>query len=233
MSKCLLSIDWDYFICSKENRFSYAETPRNIVDSWYKRYFLLKMQGKDARNLYALSPEVKDFWAKISQKFIIGRDITAYISDSHSLSYHIAQNTGCSSVYLFDAHSDLGYGGLSSLNFELNCANWLGKLLKDGIVVKANIIYSPYTAEKPQDFEEINNAFSVEYLTWRGIPKGIVVAVIHICRSGAWTPPWYDHEFLKFIKNSGLHNMEFIDCIPRKWDIRNIDLSQQINYMLA
>ena len=41
----------------------------------------------------------------------------------------------------------LGYGGLASLHFELNCANWLGKLFKDNIVKRANIFYSPYTLE--------------------------------------------------------------------------------------
>ena len=37
------------------------------------------------------------------------------------LSYSVAKDNGCSNVYLFDAHADLGYGGLPSLNFELNC----------------------------------------------------------------------------------------------------------------
>jgi hypothetical protein len=75
--------------------------------------------------------------------------------------------------------------------------------------------------------------YDVEYITRESIPTGIEVAAVHICRSGAWTPPWYDVKFLKFVRDSGLSNLEFIDFFPRKWDIRNISLSQQINYMLA
>ncbi|MCM8901345.1 arginase [Caldicoprobacter algeriensis] len=233
MGKCLLSIDWDYFICSKVKRYSYIENSKNVLDVWYKRYFVLKRQGKDIKDLYSLFPEVRDFWEKIRQKFIIKPCVKVYISDSHVLSYNIARDTRCTSVYLFDAHADLGYGGLHSLNFELNCANWLGKLLKDGVIQKANIVYSPYTLEKPHDFKEINGMYNVEYITRESIPTGIEVAAVHICRSGAWTPPWYDAKFLKFVRDSGLSNLEFIDFFPRKWDTRNISLSQQINYMLA
>ncbi|MDN5277226.1 MAG: hypothetical protein PWR01_1191 [Clostridiales bacterium] len=233
MGKCLLSIDWDYFICSKAKGYSYIENSKNVLDVWYKRYFVLKRQGKDLEDLYSLSPEVRDFWEKIRQKFIIKPRVKVYISDSHVLSYNIARDNRCTSVYLFDAHADLGYGGLHSLNFELNCANWLGKLLKDGVIQKANIVYSPYTLEKPHDFKEINGMYNVEYITRESIPTGIEVAAVHICRSGAWTPPWYDVKFLKFVRDSGLSNLEFIDFVPRKWDTRNISLSQQINYMLA
>ncbi len=233
MGKCLLSIDWDYFICSKAKGYSSMENSKNILDVWYKRYFMLKKQGKNLEDLYGLSQEVKGFWEKIRQKFIIEPRVKVYISDSHALSYNVARDTGCTSVYLFDAHADLGYGGLRSLNFELNCANWLGKLLKDGIIEKANIVYSPYTLERFQDFKEINDAFNVEYIAWESIPAGVEVAAVHICRSGAWTPPWYDAKFLKFVRDSGLSNLEFVDFAPRKWDTRNVSLSQQIYYMLA
>jgi len=233
LCKCLLSIDWGYFICSKVKGYSYIENSRNVLDAWYKRYFMLKRQGKALEDLYSLSPEVGVFWEKIRQKFIIDPSVKVYISDSHILSYYVARDTRCVVVYLFDAHADLGYGGLRSLNFELNCANWLGKLLKDGVIQKASIVYSPYTFEKPSDFKEINGAYNVEYINWESIPHGMEVAAVHICRSGAWTPPWYDVKFLKFVRDSGLSNLEFIDFTPRKWDTRHVSLSQQINYMLA
>jgi hypothetical protein len=44
---------------------------------------------------------------------------------------------------LFDSHADFGYGGLLSLDFEVNCSNWLGKLLKEKQIEQAHIIYSP------------------------------------------------------------------------------------------
>nr|WP_207754269.1 arginase [Caldicoprobacter guelmensis] len=233
VGKCLLSIDWDYFICSKASEYSYIENSKSILDAWYKRYFIFRKQGKDLQRLYSLSPEIRDFWMKVKQKFAIEPKVKVYISDSHVISYKVAKESRCSEVYLFDAHADLGYGGLASLNFELNCANWLGKLLKEKIIQRANIIYSPYAFEKPHDFREINAIYDVKYLRWENIPTGIEVVAVHICRSGAWTPPWYDANFLNFIQDSGLSNIEFIDFKVRNWNTRDINLSQQIKYMLA
>ena len=58
-----------------------------------------------------------------------------------------SKENNCTMVYLFDAHADLGYGGLSSLDFEVNCSNRL-QILKEKQIKEANIFYSPYTTEK-------------------------------------------------------------------------------------
>ena len=38
MEKCLLSVDWDYFIYTQYNSGSYTEDRRSLIDGWYKRY---------------------------------------------------------------------------------------------------------------------------------------------------------------------------------------------------
>jgi len=233
MEKSLLSIDWDYFIFTqKENWGSYIENNRNLIDLWYKRYIQEKRWGRDIRKSFHLSSEVNSFWEKIKEHFKFAKDIKAYVSDSHSLSYNIAKEKDCKIVYLFDAHSDLGYGGLSSLNYEVNCSNWLGKLLKDKQIEEANIVYSPYTAEKPEYFRSINNAYNVRYLSFEDLYKDIEVSVIHICRSGAWTPPWLDEKFNQFIDALEVP-YEIVNCPIRKWDTKNISLSDRINYLLS
>ncbi|NMA64826.1 MAG: arginase [Clostridiaceae bacterium] len=232
MGKCLLSIDWDYFIHTHKDFWgSYIENTKNIINMWYKRYIKEKAKGKDIQKFYSLS-NTDTFWRKIKKHFTFTTNVKAYVSDSHALSYDIAKNYVCKIVYLFDAHSDLGYGGLPSLNFEVNCANWLGKLLKDGLIDKANIIYSPYTAEKPEFFKSINNAFNVNYINFENLGKGIEVLAVHICRSGAWTPPWFDKNFFNFIEASGI-KYEIKDCPVRKWDTENISISDQIFYLMA
>lgn len=233
MRKCLLSIDWDYFIhIQKENWGSYIENTKNVINLWYKRYIQAKSRGKDIQKSFQLSSGIDGFWEKIEGHFIYAKGIKAFVSDSHALSYDIAMEQGCNAVYLFDAHADLGYGGLSSLDFEVNCANWLGKLLKDKWIEEANIIYSPYTAEKPEYFKPINNAFNVRYPGFDDLDTGIEVSAVHICRSGAWTPPWLDERFTQFIDSSGI-SYEFKDCPTRKWDTTNISFSDQIYYLLA
>lgn len=229
----LLSIDWDYFI-STENQsiVSTVENQRTIVDLWYKRYFQQQSFGKDIQNAYQLSKEVDDFWKKIKGFFQFAKETKVYVSDSHALSYKIAENYNVNEVYLFDAHSDLGYGGLESLQFEVNCANWLGKLLSNEKIEKAHIIYSPYTKEKKEEFKEINERFNVNYLKFNELPIGIKTSVVHICRSGAWSPPWFDKQFVKFIHNIGLP-LKIFNCQIRKWNPRNISFSEQIQYFMS
>jgi len=233
MGNCLLSIDWDYFIqIQTENWGSYTESKKNLTDLWYKRFFQAKAQGRNIQNSFRLSPEVDTFWEKIKRFFHFGNGTKTYVSDSHSLSYSIAESHGLMTVYLFDSHADLGYGGISSLNFEINCANWLGKLFRDDRIDEANIIYSPFTTEKPEFFRAMNNTFNVRYLSFDDLSSGIDVGAVHICRSGAWTPPWLDERFEQFVKVSGLP-YEITDCPERKWNTENISLSEQISYLMA
>lgn len=148
------------------------------------------------------------------------------------MSYDIAKENNCRIVYLFDSHADLGYGGLLSLNFKVNCSNWLGKLLKDKLIKEANIIYSPYTTEKPEYFKPMNSIYNIGYYDFNDLDISIKVSAIHICRSGAWTPPWLDKKFTQFINALGVP-YEIADCPARNWDTKNISFADQINYLMA
>lgn len=121
----------------------------------------------------------------------------AYVSDSHALPNSIANDNSCKIVYLFDSHADLWYGGLSSLNFEVNSSNWLGRLLKDKLIEKAYIIYSLYTTEKPEYYKPINRIYDIRYCSFYDLNTNIKVSATHICKSGAWTPPWFDRKFIQ------------------------------------
>ncbi|OFI04985.1 hypothetical protein CLOACE_20010 [Clostridium acetireducens DSM 10703] len=226
----LLSIDWDYFIpIKREWCGSYIENNKNKVILWYKRYIEYKRRGYDLQTLIKVDSRVNYFWKNIKRYFIFNKNTKVFVSDSHKFSYSIAKKNKCLNVYNFDAHSDLGYGGLKSLNFELNCGNWLGKLLKDNIIKGANIIYSPYTYESKEEFEEINNTYNVEYLELKDINK-IPISFIHICRSGTWTPPWLDDKFEKFVNQSNLF-YKTIDYFKRKWNPKDLSLSTRIYFM--
>lgn len=229
----LLSIDWDYFISTGNQPItSSIENERTIHDLWYKRYFEYESYGKHVEDYFQLSAEVNYFWQMIRGVFKWDEKVKVYVSDSHALSYKLAEKFHVDNVYLFDAHSDLGYGGLHSLNFELNCANWLGKLLKQRTIRQANIIYSPFTREHPTDFEEINRTFNVQYPTLQQLPTGIDTKVIHICRSGAWSPPWFDHDFEQFVQALTLPYKKY-QCAMRSWDPQHVNFAQKLQYLMA
>ncbi|HHW21476.1 MAG TPA: arginase [Clostridiaceae bacterium] len=233
MKKCLLSVDWDYFIYTcKDDWGSLIENSKSLVDLWYKRYLQEKARGRDIQASFRLSSERDTFWKRIKERFCFDKDTKAYVTDSHVWSYRLAKETNCRIVCLFDAHSDLGYGGLSALSFEVNCSNWLGKLLKEKQVYKAHIFYSPYTREKPEHFKPFNKIYNISYDHFEEWDENLRVSVIHICRSGAWTPPWLDNKFYGFIEAMGLP-YAIIDCPKRIWKPENISLSDQINYLMA
>ncbi len=209
------------------------ENKRSLIDLWYKRYIQAKVRGEDIQQAFKLSPELDEFWPKIKECFAFANETKTYVSDSHALSYTIAKENNCKAVYLFDSHADLGYGGLSALNFEVNCSNWLGKLLKEKQIKTAYIFYSRYTTERPDYFKAQNSIYQIKYCGIRDLEgKRIVVSAIHLCRSGAWTPPWLDQKFDQFIAALGLP-YEIVNCPERKWDPDHISFSDQINYLMA
>jgi len=242
MPHTLLSIDWDYFISDQNHQvLSFIENKRTVLDLWYKRYLQSQRSGINLMHLYFLSPDVKNFWTKIRSVFTIDSKPHVFVSDSHKLSYYIAKHYSCEHVYSFDAHADLGYGGLSSLDYEVNCGNWLGKLFRDKLIKSASIIYSPFTYETPENFEEINRLFNIEYISHdeleilghkQSFQRTNIISYIHICRSGAWTPPWYDADFDQFVQDLQF-SYKIIKCPKREWDVQHLSLADQYYYLLA
>lgn len=227
----LLTIDWDYFMpYIKMMNTSYMENKSNIINHWYKMYLENICLGKDITKTMRCGKLLNGFWDKLREKFKFNKNTTIIVSDSHKEAYYAAKEFDCNEVLNIDAHTDLGYGGIESLNFEVNCANWLGKLLKEKAIDKGEIVLSPYSIEEPHDFNEINNYFDIEYKEIDTIGDTDIKA-IHICRSGAWTAPWLDDEFEKFIKEPGFQ-YEIKDMPKRLWDVNSIDLAKQIECIL-
>lgn len=232
MNNVLVSIDWDYFMpYIKYWNKSYIENEKNIFIHWYKVYFENMQNGIDIQKSMYAGKETKVFWAKLKGIFRFDPQTKVYVSESHKLSYTLAEENGCREVYSFDAHSDLGYGKRPFL-YGINCSNWLGYLLKNDIIKKSNIVYSPYTGERPNYFKELNRIHNVKYLTPCMLKFGTRSNIIHICRSGAWTPPWLDGCFANFIKISGF-SYKLIDIKRRIWNPDKLNISQKIDCMLC
>jgi hypothetical protein len=78
----------------------------------------------------------------------------------------------------------------------------------------------------------MNNIYNIEYPAFKDLNAKINVSVIHICRSGAWTPPWFDNKFVEFINALGIP-YKIVKCPIRKWNTKNISLSDQFYYTMA
>lgn len=225
--RSLLSIDWDYFVPTRSAwSGSYVEDKKNLMFIWYKRYFENKRKGVNIEESIKTGKEFKSFFKIIKGRFKFVKNFKMYVSDSHKFSYEIAKVNRCINVINFDAHSDLGYGGLKSLEFEVNCANWFGKLFKDNIIKSGSIVYSPYTKENKNEFYDINDKFNIDYIKSCNIPE-LEISAVHVCRSGSWTPPWLDGDFKKFIQKFS-RPYKIFDCPKRIWCPDKLTLSDKL-----
>lgn len=229
LKRVLISIDWDYFIKSEMQEIvSLRENYWNIYLRWYKEY--LKNPGIELH--YRLLPGYRSFWDTLMQKYSLNTSTVLFVSESHKYSYYLAKRLDCSKVISFDAHADLGYGGYLTQGYYTHCANWLGRLVYNRFIEEAIIVYSPYTKEKPEEFKENT---SIHFARWNTLDRQMpdeVVAGIHICRSGAWTPPWYDNELYRFMDASGIMRKRgFLKA--RQWKPNIIDYSRIAELMLC
>lgn len=219
--RVLLSIDWDYFIdCGGLETVSLRENHANIYLRWYKEYF----QNPMFVFSYRICPGLKNFWENLKERFRLD-DSCLWISESHKYSYHLCRSLNCRRIISFDAHSDLGYECLGGRGY-IHCANWLGQLLRYRELEEAQVVLSPYSAEKPGDFTEYHRVSFCRPDDLR-MEEGETVAGIHICRSGAWTPPWYDAQLTRFIEFPGIKRVKG-SLRERPWKPALLDYSQMI-----
>lgn len=200
--RVLISIDWDYFIdCGGLPTISLRENYANIYLRWYKEY----IRNPGYVFSYGIHPGLDSFWKNVRQRFNMG-DPCLWISESHKSAYHLCRSLGCGRIVSFDAHSDLGYGETPSGKGRIHCANWLAGLLQWKTLEKAQVVLSPYSAEKPADYG--NGKLSFCNMNDLVMGEDEAVAGIHICRSGAWMPPWYDAQLTRLIELSDIKNIK-------------------------
>ena len=238
MRNNLLSIDWDYFInVHTQSTNSYRETQRDILGKWYNEYFMEIERGRRLEKEYTLGSIYKPFMKQVLPKLKIEEKAPFTLSESHVVAYEVALREECDAIYLLDAHSDLGYGGLEALNYEVNCANWLGMLFKENKIKEAYIVYSPYTKEYRWEFEEFILNYPIHFISLEELlVKNISFKTVHMCRSGPWTPPWYDQQFYDLAYE--LIDRFHLKCQDevggkRRWRPRHLSLAEKINYQLG
>ena len=159
----------------------------------------------------------RDFWGKI----LFGDFQPLYVSESHSAMEHILKffPSGCE-VTLLDAHHDCGYGQDS----EATCGNWAARSLKSKKVSKLHLYYPEWRRTCPEPSHETHPT-SVNY----GLPpQPTLYDVVHMCRSGAWTPPWFDSKLRKLIKESKLKVQYIDDYITKKRSPATIEEAKAI-----
>ena len=178
-----VTVDWDFFVPEKAMwDMAHKESEMFLTLLWAHRGGLIKEA--------VTSGEEKDFWKSLGKL-----PKNAFVSDSHAYAYAVTGEAD--RVVLFDAHHDCWQKEKDGLVY---CDNWLRVWLEGDESREALWVYPKHVIENwgeqevPEDLRD-----RVETLEWNGSVDLDKVKAVHICRSGCWTPPWLDADFIKFI----------------------------------
>jgi hypothetical protein len=119
-------------------------------------------------------------------------------------------------VWLYDAHHDSGYGDRADKKpGVVSCEDWMVAYGEAGSELHMRYpTWKTWAMElEPEPWVEVDRAFD------DGQPNPVKFDSVFVCRSGAWTPPWCDLDFERFLYSAPVDEIyELDECEPRAWD---------------
>ena len=203
----VLSVDFDYFIDTtlKERVLLFPDSGTENWDwdtqilIWTSLYSTSvsnkKLHGqKDIREIGVLNDEIDILFDLVDM--YIKEDTQLLISESHKeIASLINKNKNSNekiNVYNIDFHDDC----FSSSETEIHCGNWARILVNEKIIDNISWIKRHDSEYIGSDIiHNIYNSIQELYNNPRTLSAGI--DHIFICRSGMWSPPHLDDEFVR------------------------------------
>jgi hypothetical protein len=189
--RALLTVDWDFFVPEDVNwDLGHNETLLHILGLWQLRGHLLDVIKTSGRE--------KDFW-----KWVRGwarfesKNPMVYVSESHAEAFPAAAFHRVDRVINFDAHHDCWTSTGPGL---IQCHNWLSTWLLQDKSRRATWVYPPENHKLCRGTPASARRVKGQVFDPRVPLPETVVSAILICRSGAWTPPWLDRDFIRFVE---------------------------------
>lgn len=193
-------------------------------------------------------PKVTSEWRTFAQRFNLTDDAVVYISDSNTHAGMIEgpDGFGFDNVWLYDAHHDAGYGVASYSDWldqhstpkglRFSCEDWMLVHLAQGADLhwrfptwhenfKKRIAERECTASECEHGHVAHGAFwpdgvDLDAAVDDMLPLDVEFDTVHVCRSGAWVPPWEDKKFLEFVHTFN-RDVEQVDDseLDRRFDV--------------
>lgn len=194
--RSILSVDFDYFYPDSIGYdWGHSEHRGKLMAAiiWQTRAGSRHLiSGETALESYVPSVPV-DFWDRVLQN-----RPRLYVADSHLMIWKRLEEGTQTSVVNVDAHHDCGYKPLdfSSRTVNVDCSNWgaIGAIM--GKISGFHQVYPKWRKKTPEVKPDCGLPNSTRY----SLPGPKKYDEVFICRSGAWTPPWYDDAFWAFVK---------------------------------
>lgn len=226
----VLSVDWDYLVnATEEERLEMfpdggnEDLPQTILDLvWSSRY----AQFPDLSKIQVDFPALK-----IIKKFIQSHKTLktqGLVTDSHKYLYDMVSKAHKKgqpiNLINIDHHHDCyGSGQLP----EIDCGNWMIQMVENRynrLVSPQDISYT-WIKREDSDCEEFSKRFnwgksaSIDYLN---SVEGFTIDLLFICRSGVWSPPHLDKQFIKFVEEM-VYDLPFYHIQPEVAETRYTD----------
>lgn len=251
----LLVVDWDYFFPIVERPqdstypdewqfydWGHSETPFHIDGPlWAIRADGFIANGKE---LPRTNGEELAFW----DRFQFTNDATLWVAESNTsainteLTDHI--NTGwLNEVWLYDAHHDCGYRDWTYDEWhdhvdkgEYSCEDWMFYYLASDCRISMRYPkWRHYGLELEPDHEVVGDV-DRDVDDDDNLPD-VAFSHVFVCRSGAWTPPWVDGDFTKFVERAPIDDRRELGPLsvePRPFDMQQaIKRATQMNELKA
>lgn len=193
----VLSVDWDWFFPDTEE-FDWTHTESSIYLElvWALRggsHSLLNPTRKALDVMWPDPARLGRFWERTVKMAPWGiavceshRDLFTWIVDGIQPKKVRIVN--------YDAHHDCGYKlGLPAVG-PLDCGNWAAKLREKKLLESYTVVYPPWRKSAPEDRVPRFCKITLEP------PPLARYDFVFMCRSGAWTPTWADHQWIKFVE---------------------------------
>jgi hypothetical protein len=194
----LLSIDWDYFYSDSlpydmGHNEAYSGILANLL--WTTRCNSVNLFTHESL-MDAYVPSVpRGFWGKVlKNKPVI------YMAESHKEIWDLLESE--IQVVSLDAHHDCGYCPIDKKSLCVDCSNWgaVGRML--GRIGSMDLYYPTWRKDTPEGFLHGRKVYKPSSISY-GLPSPAEYDKVFVCRSGAWTPPWHDAAFDRFVRQSG------------------------------
>ncbi len=207
----ILSVDFDYFVnptpIQRANYFpdgglEMNDTLNSFV--WAGSYAFSKSATKKFGDEMSSLMDVellKKPLQMIHNIIMTQKDICGMVADSHMHAYDFIRENhdgSATELYNVDFHHDT-----FDVGKEVHCGNWLRRLLDEGAVDEA------YWLNRPES-ELDGNLTTVIQLS--ELPK-TGYDLVYVCRSGWWTPPHMDGDFIKYLARPLIEN-------KNGWEVR-------------
>lgn len=195
-----ISIDFDFFVPEE------ADFDMQHCESLFYLNMIWELRGAFLYNALRCTEEVKTFWRKLGP---LSRYYKApvTVSDAHCFAMRDPRIVAADTIILFDRHHDcwpVTRDEKREKNFGSH--NWARAWLSSDR--ERQLIWVYPDTNDPADYRDscadLRKSKRIRALPRKEFdPEEFAMddlLGVHVCRSGCWTPPWTDTDFIRFVQ---------------------------------